>query len=98
MRRHGINRLPTGLLALGWLHGVNTGAPDQPTDLELAEAMAVTCYEMYRQTPIGLAPEIVFFKVAGEDAGYPKQHIDDVGNGDFIIKPAVRRRWLFVRV
>ena len=86
--------LPAGLLALGWLHGVNTGAAGEPTDLELAESMAETCYEMYRQTPIGLAPEIVFFNMAGVDAGYPKQHTDDVGNGDFIVKPAVCRRWV----
>lgn len=82
--------LHAGLLALGWLHGVNTGNAGEATDLELAEAMAATCYEMYRQTPIGLAPEIVFFKVSGEDAGYPKEHTDDIGNGDFIVKPAVR--------
>ena len=35
---------------------------DQRRDLELAEELARSCYEMYAQTAIGLAPEIVFWK------------------------------------
>lgn len=41
-------------------------------DLELAENLMHTCYEMYRQTPTGLAPEIVFFLGPEKDA--PKGH------------------------
>lgn len=31
------------------------------SDLQLAEDLVRTCYEMYRRTPTGLAPEIVHF-------------------------------------
>jgi hypothetical protein len=41
-------------------------------DLELAENLMHTCYEMYRQTPTGLAPEIVFF--LGMERDFPKVH------------------------
>jgi Glycosyl hydrolase family 47 len=41
-------------------------------DLELAENLMHTCYEMYRQTPTGLAPEIVFF--LGGEKDFPKGH------------------------
>lgn len=34
-----------------------TGMPD----LQLAAELALTCYELYRRTPAGLAPEIVHF-------------------------------------
>lgn len=30
-------------------------------DLQLAAELALTCYELYRRTPAGLAPEIVHF-------------------------------------
>lgn len=33
---------------------------DMP-DLQLAAELALTCYELYRRTPAGLAPEIVHF-------------------------------------
>lgn len=42
------------------------------SDLELAENLMHTCYEMYRQTPTGLAPEIVFF--LGPEKDFPKAH------------------------
>lgn len=79
-----------GLFALGWLHGVDTRVhPEDASDLELAEGLATTCYEMYRQTPTGLASEIVFFlDDPSTKAGFPKQHVADIGNGDYIIKPA----------
>jgi hypothetical protein len=36
-------------------------------DLQLAEQLAATCYELYRRSPSGLAPEIVHFaERAGE--------------------------------
>ncbi|GAB4818126.1 hypothetical protein N2152v2_005172 [Parachlorella kessleri] len=58
-------------------------------DLELAEQLASTCYELYRRTPSGLAPEIVHFSERAEDGGeeYPGKHLHDVGHGDFYIKP-----------
>lgn len=43
------------------------------SDLELAENLMHTCYEMYRQTPTGLAPEIVFF--LGQEKDFPKAHL-----------------------
>jgi hypothetical protein len=56
-------------------------AKSTDSDLELARKLMLTCYEMYRLTPTGLAPEIVHFtKHAGD---YPKQHIHDVGHGHF---------------
>lgn len=44
-----------GTLALGVMHGMPTWHG------ELAEALAFTCWQMYKRTPTGLAPEIVYF-------------------------------------
>ncbi|KAK9829091.1 hypothetical protein WJX72_003851 [[Myrmecia] bisecta] len=75
-----------GLLALGHLHGINSGHESELDDLSVAKLLMLTCYEMYRRVPSGLAPEIAFFKPAsGSD--YPKHHSDDVGGGNFVIKP-----------
>lgn len=41
-------------------HTPETGAVDMP-DLQLAAELALTCYEMYRRSPAGLAPEIAHF-------------------------------------
>ncbi|BDA50577.1 probable endoplasmic reticulum mannosyl-oligosaccharide 1,2-alpha-mannosidase at C-terminar half [Coccomyxa sp. Obi] len=76
-----------GLLALGHLHGVNTGAAGEEDDLAIARQLMRTCYEMYARTPTGLAPEIVHFTVHNGDNDFPKQHAHDVGGGDFIVKP-----------
>ena len=38
------------------------------TDLEIAEQLIETCYQMYRRTPTGLASEIVFFSENDSDA------------------------------
>ncbi|KAL0032746.1 hypothetical protein WJX79_007172 [Trebouxia sp. C0005] len=75
-----------GLLALGHFHGVNTGSRYDPNDLELAEELMLTCYEMYRRIPTGLSPEIVFFTQHDRGDDYPKQHHMDVGGGDFMVK------------
>jgi hypothetical protein len=84
-----------GLLALGHLHGVNT-APNpkaDPDDLALARDLMRTCYELYARSPTGLAPEIAHFtQREGGDAAWPKRHAQDVGGGDFTIKPQVRAR------
>ncbi|DBA98648.1 hypothetical protein WJX77_007859 [Trebouxia sp. C0004] len=75
-----------GLLALGHFHGVNTGSRYDSNDLELAEELMLTCYEMYRRIPTGLSPEIVFFTQHDRGDDYPKQHHMDVGGGDFMVK------------
>jgi hypothetical protein len=31
------------------------------SDMDLAESLMHTCYEMYRQVPVGIAPDIVHF-------------------------------------
>ena len=74
---------------MGHLHGVETGEAGELPEIELAEALMQTCYEMYRRVPAGLSPEIVFFTQHEEGSDYPKQHMADVGGGDFIVKPAV---------
>ncbi|KAJ3414741.1 hypothetical protein HDV05_006080 [Chytridiales sp. JEL 0842] len=45
--------------------------PWQQEDLYLAEELARTCYEMYHQTPTGIAPELVVFN-ATKDEGAKK--------------------------
>ena len=75
-----------GLLALGHFHGLNTGAKNEPNDLEVAQDLMLTCYEMYRRIPAGLSPEIVFFIQHDQGEDYPKQHQMDVGGGDFMVK------------
>lgn len=80
----------TGVLALGHFHGVNTGGQYEPNDLEIAEELMQTCYEMYRRIPTGLSPEIVFFTQHDKGDDYPKQHHMDVGGGDFMVKQQVR--------
>ncbi|KAJ3156081.1 hypothetical protein HK101_001513 [Irineochytrium annulatum] len=42
---------------------------EQRADLFIAEELARGCYEMYHQSPAGLAPEISFFKEAAEGRG-----------------------------
>lgn len=74
---------------MGHLHGVETGEAGELPEIELAEALMLTCYEMYRRVPAGLSPEIAFFTHHEEGNDYPKQHMADVGGGDFYVKPAV---------
>ena len=81
--------LLAGLLALGHMHGVNTGKSGEPDDLAIAKDLMQTCYEMYARTPAGLAPEIAYF-VERDGSEFPKQHEHDVGGGDFTVKPQVR--------
>lgn len=78
-----------GLLALGHHHGVNTAADGEPDDLEVAEDVMRTCYEMYRRTPTGLAPELAFFKSSETSGAAPTVENDKPGGGDFVIKQAV---------
>lgn len=76
-----------GLLALADLHNVSTARPnttDAP-DLEVARELAHTCYQLYRRTPTGLAPEIVHF-ASETGPAYPGAHTEDVGGGEFYIK------------
>lgn len=69
-----------GLLALADFHGVDTRiSPTDLTDLDIAEHLTQSCYEMYRRSPAGLAPEIVHFNERHDAA-------DEVGGGDFTIK------------
>lgn len=50
------------------------------TDLEIAEQLIETCYQIYRRTPTGLAPEIVFFNENTSDT------TTNTDGGDFMIK------------
>jgi len=46
-----------GTLALGVIHGLDR------SHLKLAEELMRTCYEMYRQMPTGLSPELAVFNM-----------------------------------
>ena len=81
--------IAAGLLALGHMHGVNTGKSGQPDDLAVARELMRTCYEMYARTPTGLAPEIVHFVQRDGGSEFPKQHDKDVGGGDFTVTAQV---------
>ena len=61
--------------------------PSELDDLEVAERLARTCYELYRRVPAGLAPEIAFF--LPPRVPWPKAHPADVGGGDFVVKAQV---------
>ena len=58
-----------GLLAMGATEGLNINEArtmdwwdyDREEDWSLAQELTYTCYQMYKQTPSGLAPEIVVF-------------------------------------
>lgn len=53
-------------------------------DLYIAEELASTCYELYRLSPTGLAPEIAHF--IPQDPAYPGNHHSDIGGGLFYVK------------
>lgn len=81
---------PAGLLALGHYHGLNSASPGEPNDLEVAEDLMRTCYEMYRRTPTGLAPELVYFETSeAAHAHSEAASADNSGGGDFMIKAFV---------
>ena len=85
-----LNPLYVGLLALGHLHGLNSAHPGEPNDLAIAEDLMRTCYEMYRRTPTGLAPELAFFETSEAGHSHSVQiTAENSGGGDFIIKPNV---------
>lgn len=46
--------LPVGLLALGQCHGIDSGTQNNPSDLEVAQDLMLTCYEMCPRIPAGL--------------------------------------------
>ena len=66
-----------------------TGSPGELDDLEVAEQLAHSCYELYRRVPVGLAPEIAVFLPPG--VAWPKEHSPDIGGGDFYVKAQARR-------
>ncbi|GMH79873.1 hypothetical protein TrST_g10331 [Triparma strigata] len=74
-----------GLLALGALH--NPTSPTAQEDLDLAEKLAETCYEMYARTETGLAAEGVYFFESGSPG--------PGGNADF--RPISSMRWNILR-
>lgn len=45
---------------------MHAGHPAQIRDLDLAERLMHTCYEMYRSTATGLAPELAGFDAGGK--------------------------------
>jgi endoplasmic reticulum Man9GlcNAc2 1,2-alpha-mannosidase len=53
-------------------------------DLYIAQELSNTCYELYRQSPTGLAPEIAHFFEA--ETEYPHNHMSDIGGGYFYVK------------
>lgn len=75
-----------GTLALGHLHGINTGGEGEMDDLEVAEDLMATCNEMYARMPAGLAPEIAFFRTAPGTFDFPKAHPPDAGGADLYVK------------
>ena len=49
-----------------------------------------TCYEMYRRTPTGLAPELAFFETSEARHSHSVQvTAENSGGGDFLIKQMV---------
>ena len=46
-----------GALALGAHNGLSAD------HLEMGKKLTLTCYEMYKQMPTGLSPEIVYFNM-----------------------------------
>lgn len=68
------------MLALADFHGIDTrrSATDLP-DMEVASELTRSCYEMYRRSPAGLAPEIVFF--TNRTAAALKQMSPEPGDG-----------------
>lgn len=64
---------------------METAQEGEPSDLKVAEDLMRTCYEMYRRTQTGLAPEIAFFKSKEAIHGFPS--VDGTaGGGDFVVK------------
>ena len=66
-----------------------TGLDDELSDLEVAQQLVQTCYELYRRVPTGLAPEIVVFNPPG--VPWLKEHSADIGGGDFYVKQQVSK-------
>ncbi|KAJ4750121.1 hypothetical protein LUZ62_084526 [Rhynchospora pubera] len=68
-----------GTLALGATKGMtkkkaiesNLLSNDDIENLKLAEDLAKTCFEMYEVTSTGLAPEIAYFQIKGENENGP---------------------------
>ena len=68
---------------------MSTAKLGEPSDLDVARDLMVTCNELYRRTPAGLAPEIAFFSPHGAGDAAAERHAGDVGGFDFTIKPQV---------
>ncbi len=79
---HIVNRMATDTY---WIF--SAAGPFELDDLEVAQRLARTCYELYRRVPAGLAPEIAFF--LPPRVPWPKAHPADVGGGDFVVKAQV---------
>lgn len=69
-----------GMLAVG----AQDGGPLDAEYLTLADAIGETCYEMYRRTATGLAPEYVNFNVAGKDMGTPRNAPYNIGRPEAV--------------
>eukprot|EP00756_Hemistasia_phaeocysticola_P005263 Hpha_TRINITY_DN13247_c1_g1::TRINITY_DN13247_c1_g1_i1::g.154806::m.154806/K01230/MAN1; mannosyl-oligosaccharide alpha-1,2-mannosidase len=55
-----------GMLALGVNEIGHDGGADNDEVLNVAEGLTETCYQMYKQQPTGVAPELVEFRGGGE--------------------------------
>jgi hypothetical protein len=61
-----------GMLALGHLYGVDTSPPgSDEDDLLLAVRMSRSCYDMYHNSPSGLAPDTVGYFQRQVQVFYP---------------------------
>lgn len=66
-----------------------SGADGELSDLEVAEELVATCYQLYARMPAGLAPEIAFFRVVPGHFDFPKAHPPDAGGADLYVKSQV---------
>ncbi|KAG0337809.1 mannosyl-oligosaccharide alpha-1,2-mannosidase [Podila humilis] len=67
--------------------------PLQETDFHLGEELTKSCYEMYRQTETGLAPEIVHW-VTDSDQTEGKTELQYTQGNDFYISDRDSHNWL----
>eukprot|EP01010_Urceolus_cornutus_P003473 NODE_48_length_2735_cov_382.878258_g42_i0.p1 GENE.NODE_48_length_2735_cov_382.878258_g42_i0~~NODE_48_length_2735_cov_382.878258_g42_i0.p1 ORF type:complete len:666 (+),score=113.29 NODE_48_length_2735_cov_382.878258_g42_i0:281-2278(+) len=76
-----------GLLALGHIHGIETGRGEfehSLPDLALAERLMSGCYAMYTMVPTGLSPDSVDF--VWRPAGMQTAQQNETGGGHFTFR------------
>ncbi|KAF9335556.1 mannosyl-oligosaccharide alpha-1,2-mannosidase [Podila minutissima] len=68
-------------------------SPLQETDFKIGEELTKSCYEMYRQTETGLAPEIVHWVTKEEQTRF-KSEMEYTPGNDFYISDRDAHNWL----